>query len=92
MLYYRCRCGSRASWSSMGVASCETCPECRSTLATGPGLHSEPTEHEWTIVAHGTGDDGQPLTSTRCRGCHRAKREIEAAANTVPQGVAEQQA
>lgn len=45
MKYYRCRCGSTTSWTSMGVPGCRVCSECGSTLAQGPDQHLEPVPH-----------------------------------------------
>jgi hypothetical protein len=71
----------------MGVASCEGCPKCGTTLAEGPELHREISPHTWGTATHGTGDDGQPLTSTVCVACGRKKRDVEAeqAVKTAPE-------
>ena len=47
MKYYRCKCGHRTSWSSMGVPECAGCPDCNTTLEEGPDDHRTPAEHDW---------------------------------------------
>ncbi len=46
MLYYRCKCGVSQAWSSMGVASCNGCGTCHTTLETSPDMHRTPDPHE----------------------------------------------
>lgn len=47
MQYERCKCGKMQSVSSGGEFSplCVVCPDCKSTLATGPDGHEEPEPH-----------------------------------------------
>lgn len=49
MLYYRCKCGKRTAWSSMGVEDCNGCEECKTTLATGPDSHRPLADHKWEL-------------------------------------------
>jgi len=66
MRFFRCKCGSRTAWSSMGVQTCEVCEECGSTLAESPDTHLEPTEHQWKTQFNQ--DTGKPEYE-RCRVC-----------------------
>jgi len=66
MRFFRCKCGSRTAWSSMGVQTCEVCEECGSTLAESPDTHLEPTEHQWKTQFNQ--DTGKP-EHERCRVC-----------------------
>jgi hypothetical protein len=45
MKFYRCKCGSRTCWSSMGPSPCAVCSDCKSDLAEGPGAHRDPKPH-----------------------------------------------
>lgn len=47
MKFYRCKCGSSTSYTSMGVPRCESCPKCGSDLAQGPSEHRDPEPHRW---------------------------------------------
>lgn len=70
MRYYRCKCGKRAAWSSMGVARCDGCEECGTTLAEGPNDHDTPEPHdwreEWTIDKQ-TGERGKERVCLSCQ-------------------------
>ena len=70
MRYYRCKCGHRSAWSSLGVAECEGCEKCGTTLAEGPDGHDAPAPHdwreEWTIDKQ-TGERGKKRVCARCQ-------------------------
>lgn len=75
MIYYRCKCGNCQAWSSMGVNPCDGCPECNTTLETGPEHHEEPKPHDFVPTPVETDEGPKPLS--RCRWCMRTPREIE---------------
>lgn len=65
MQYYRCKCGSTKSWTSMGVPRCIACHECGSDLAQASTEHAEPAPHRWETRYDA--ETGKPYES--CRGC-----------------------
>lgn len=79
---FRCKCGQTVVWSSMGVRSCETCPECGSDLAMGAGLHRDPVPHEW--VTRYDPNTGEPYEM--CKVCFK-RREKPAQDVTYPDAV-----
>lgn len=69
MRLYRCKCGENASWSSIGVASCEGCDLCNTTLEEYAGLHKTPEPHRWSVewvIDKKTGDRWQERVCVRC--------------------------
>ncbi len=76
MQYYRCKCGSAESWTSMGVPRCRSCSKCGSDLAQGPNGHRDPAPHEY--VTRYDEHTGKPYEV--CLGCDRKREEIGAAA------------
>lgn len=70
MRYFRCKCGKREVWSSMGMPECSGCPECHTTLEETPSMHQEPSPHrwedEWRIVDQKTGESGLFVRCSRC--------------------------
>lgn len=73
MQYYRCKCGNAVSWTSMGVASCERCPQCGSDLAQGPESHSDPAPHAY--MTRYDAHTGAPYEV--CSGCQQTRTKIE---------------
>lgn len=70
MRYYRCECGERECWTSMGVPTCEFCPTCGLTLAEAPGEHRVPQPHAfgepaWNVDPK-TGERWQERECSRC--------------------------
>lgn len=76
MQYYRCKCGRKEAWGSMSPPLCSRCPDCGTNLATAPDIHGEPQDHDFSLVEKVETDQGD-ATITRCRYCHRTRREIE---------------
>lgn len=75
MQYYRCRCGKREAWGSMGPAACSGCKDCGTTLDMTPELHRTPEPHDFE--AHPVETDQGGATLSRCRHCHRKKAQLE---------------
>lgn len=75
MQYYRCKCGKRQAWGSMGPSPCSGCLECNTTLEQYPSLHKEPKPHEMIATTVET-DEGE-ATLSRCKWCYRSKKELE---------------
>ena len=49
MRYYRCACGEKESWSSMGTLPCEGCSKCGTTLAESRFGHETPKPHKMYV-------------------------------------------
>lgn len=75
MRYFRCKCGDSKSWSSMGTYPCAKCSKCGSSLAEGPESHKDPIDHEF--VAYPVASDQGGSTLSRCKWCHRTKKELK---------------
>lgn len=76
MRYLKCKCGNAQSWSSgYNYADCDGCKKCNTTLASGPDGHKPLAEHEF--VAYPIKADQEGVTETRCKNCHKTKRNIE---------------
>ena len=72
--YYRCQCGCMEAWGSMPPA-CETCPECKSTLAI-PGKQFLPgVQHSYVALWVETWEDSEYLPV--CIHCSRTRSNIE---------------
>jgi hypothetical protein len=65
MIFYRCKCGQASAWSSMGVAACDVCPACGSTLGAGPHSHPEPVAHDFRPTPLDGADGLALLTALR---------------------------
>jgi len=74
--YYRCKCGKRVSWSSMGVYPCAGCAECNTTLAEDPYSHATPQPHDFSPQPVETNEGTRYLD--RCRWCRRTRAEAGA--------------
>ncbi len=80
MRYFRCKCGERTAWSSMGIYPCERCSKCGSDLAESPNSHREPQPHRMQAervqaqTDAGLRDAG---TLTRCIWCQDTLAEVE---------------
>src|SRR3546814_9028228 len=83
MQYYRCKCGKRTAWSSMGVMPCAGCPDCNTTLALGPDSHGEPEPHDFVEETTTTTHNGETITRTR-RFCMRCGHREPTAASPAP--------
>lgn len=82
MRYYKCKCGERTAWSSMGVYSCERCSKCGSNLAEGPTSHRDPSPHQMLAVRVSAATDSGVRdvgTLTQCVWCQQTLAEIETA-------------
>jgi len=70
MIYYRCKCGDRQSWSSMGEPRCVVCDKCGSTLGTSPTDHLPVEPHRFSAwrwdIDQRTGVRFQVLYCTAC--------------------------
>jgi len=73
MRYFRCKCGEKSAWSSMGVALCYVCPKCKSTLAESPQTHQEPELHNFEIQYDQNTGEQYKL----CWNCMRTEKELE---------------
>lgn len=87
MRYFRCKCGKRAVWSSMGVSDCDGCEVCNTTLAGNPEGHTEPIPHDPIEETTSTTRDGVTVTETR-RFCGRCMKRLPPAA-ALPRGGAD---
>lgn len=76
MQYYRCKCGKREAWSSMGVTQCQGCPECGTNLTQHPDDHKDPLPHDYSSHIEQMGPAG-PIQVPVCRYCHKTQWEIE---------------
>lgn len=65
MQFYRCVCGTKTAWTSMGVAPCTACPKCGSDLAESPSLHQVPIAHTWVTRY----DQTTGVPHERCQRC-----------------------
>jgi hypothetical protein len=68
MQYYRCKCGSSESHTSMGVPRCESCPKCGSDLAQHPDDHREPAAHRWAPDFDSHTGERKPDVCLACHG------------------------
>lgn len=75
MQYYRCKCGHMESYSSMGVALCEVCEKCGTTMAIGPKEHLPKKDHSW-MESRVMTDEGEKVL-TICRQCGKKRIDIE---------------
>ena len=71
MQYYRCKCGKREAWSSMGVRDCQGCSECGTTLAQHPDYHKDTAPHEW--VKRYNQNTGKPYMV--CENCMKIEED-----------------
>lgn len=69
MRYYRCKCGSVESWSSLGIQPCEGCEKCNTTLEESAEYHETPVPHEWKKRWR-INRTGEPEQIEECRRCH----------------------
>jgi hypothetical protein len=77
MIYGRCKCGKREFWGSgMEPPTCCPCKHCGTVPAHSPHAHPAPTPHDW--YQHMVDTDAGPQPLSRCRLCHRTRKEIEA--------------
>ena len=75
MRYYRCKCGDCTAFGSMSPYPCSKCNKCGSDLASSPDGHSNPLPHEFLPTLIET-DLGEAVLS-RCKWCHRTKKECD---------------
>lgn len=83
MIGYRCKCGERTAWSSMGVPRCDPCLSCGSTLAAHPDGHLDPLPHDWREgwnIERTTGERFRERECSRCWKVERLPVEPEATA------------
>lgn len=81
MKFYRCKCGSYTSHSSIGVDPCARCPQCSSDLALGPEGHAEPKPHRMRSMTVTAETDAGTITSgtlTTCAWCGKTLAELQA--------------
>ena len=72
MRTFRCKCGDKIRWSSMGEGhDCEGCDICNTTFASRPEGHKELKPHEWEIKYNQ--NTGKPYK--RCKNCSQADAE-----------------
>jgi len=83
MRYYRCKCGNETAWSSMGVAACQACAECHSTLAESPNSHAQPEPHDWTEHWKEGPASSEPQKERICRRCMAREDITEANARAL---------
>lgn len=73
MKYYRCKCGHKTAWSSMGIYLCTTCDDCYSTLGENPDDHPDSIPHdlvsEKNILTNSLGTIIK--TKKYCNRCHK---------------------
>jgi hypothetical protein len=74
MQYYRCKCGSAQSWTSMGVSRCSKCSTCGSDLAQSPDSHRDPEPH--SFVAGDVETDAGPAPLSRCQWCGYTRKQL----------------
>lgn len=74
MKYFRCKCGKHTAWSSMGVAECEGCDECKTTLAESPSGHDAIAEHDWEDRWAIDEKTGERWIEQVCRKCSTTRR------------------
>lgn len=70
MQYYKCKCGDKTSYGSIGPAPCEGCEKCGTNLAFHPEYLGKPVPHEWRKKFNE--DTGEPYMI--CKNCF--KRDV----------------
>lgn len=81
MNYYRCKCGKRQSWSSYGPIRCKPCPECGTTLGSGPDNHAEVQPHRWDEWRWAINETtGERFQRRECAACMTQETRTEAEA------------
>lgn len=73
MQHYKCKCGTRQMWGSVGPDPCFECAECHTTLEADGAAHRRAKAHQW--VTNRVETDEGPALLSYCQWCGVLKKE-----------------